>query len=54
MVAGFQPFLGLPDLERQYEPAALFPLFEQRVMRRSRPDFNRYRQALRLGADASD
>lgn len=53
-VAGFEPFLGFPDLERRYEAMALFPLFAQRVMRRSRPDFDRYRQALRLEADASD
>ncbi len=50
----FQPFLGFPDLPRQYEAGALFPLFAQRVMRASRPDFSRYRQALRLKADASD
>jgi hypothetical protein len=53
-VEGFQPFLGFPDLARRYESNALFPLFAQRVMRASRPDFSRYRQALRLGADASD
>lgn len=53
-VEGFQPFLGFPDLARQYEAHALFPLFAQRVMRVSRPDFSRYRQALRLEADASD
>lgn len=53
-VAGFEPFLGFPDLERQYEATALFPLFAQRVMRRRRLDFDRYRQALRLEADASD
>lgn len=53
-VAGFQPFLGFPDPARRYEANALFPLFAQRVMRASRPDFSRYRQALRLEADASD
>jgi hypothetical protein len=53
-VAGFEPFLGFPDLERRYEATALFPLFAQRVMRRSRPDFDRYLHALRLEADASD
>lgn len=53
-VEGFQPFLGFPDLDRRYEANALFPLFAQRVMRASRPDFSRYRQALRLEADASD
>jgi hypothetical protein len=53
-VAGFQPFLGFPDLERRYEATALFPLFAQRVMRRSRPDFDRYLHALRLEVDASE
>lgn len=53
-VEGFQPFLGFPDLDRMYETTTLFPLFAQRVMRASRPDFARYRQALRLEADASD
>ncbi len=53
-VAGFQPFLGFPDFDRRYEATALFPLFAQRVMRASRPDFSRYRQALRLEAEASD
>ncbi len=53
-VEGFQPFLGFPDLARRYEAHALFPLFAQRVMRASRPDFPRYRQALRLEADASE
>lgn len=53
-VAGFQPFLGFPDLDREYEATALFPLFAQRVMRSSRPDFSSYRQALRLEAGASD
>lgn len=53
-VQGFQPFLGFPDLGRRYEATVLFPLFAQRVMRASRPDFADYRQALRLDADASD
>lgn len=53
-VQGFQPFFGFPDLERSYVAAALFPLFAQRVMRQTRPDFDSYRQALRLETDASD
>ena len=32
----------------------LFPLFAQRVMRPSRPDFDRYRRALGLDVDTSD
>ncbi len=53
-VEGFQPFLGFPDLERRYAAAALFPLFAQRVMCPSRPDFDRYRRALGLDVDSSD
>jgi len=53
-VEGFQPFLGFPDLGRRYAAAALFPLFAQRVMRPSRPDFDRYRGALGLDVDSSD
>lgn len=53
-VEDFQPFLGFPDLGRRYEAGALFPLFAQRVMRATRPDFPRYRQALRLASDASE
>ena len=53
-VEGFQPFIGFPDLERRYEATTLFPLFAQRVMRPSRPDFDRYRRALGLDVDTSD
>lgn len=53
-VAGFQPFLGFPDWDRRYVSDRLFPLFAQRVMRTSRPDYQRYLQSLRLAADASD
>lgn len=52
-VEGFQPFLGFPDLDRRYESATLFPLFAQRVMRSSRPDYDRYLRALWLDDDAS-
>lgn len=41
-VAGFQAFLGFPDMERTYRSERLFPLFSQRIMRSSRPDFARY------------
>lgn len=54
LVEGFQPFIGFPDLDQRYEAQALFPLFAQRIMRSSRPDFERYREALRLEAEPSD
>ena len=47
-VPGFQPFLGFPDLTRTYTSARLFPLFAQRVMRRTRPDYARHLSALGL------
>ena len=52
-VEGFQPFIGFPDLEHRYEATTLFPLFAKRVMRPSRPDFDRYRRALGLDIDTS-
>ena len=53
-VEGFQPLLGFPDLRHRYEAATLFLLFVQRVMRPSRPHFDRYRRALGLVVDTSD
>lgn len=52
-VTDFQPFLGFPDLEQRYSSRALFPLFAQRVMRPSRPDYARYLRSLALGDAAS-
>lgn len=49
----FQPFLGLPELERTYESSSLFPIFTQRIMSPKRPDFSRYLQQLHLSEDAS-
>lgn len=49
---GFRLFLGFGDLTRVYRSRQLFPLFAQRVMRASRPDYPRYLQALWLPADA--
>ena len=51
-VEGFQPFLGTPDLNGDHVSPRLFPLFAQRVMRLSRPDFPRYLEALCLPSDA--
>jgi len=53
-VGGFQPFLGLPDLERTYLSSRLFPVLSQRVMSRKRPDFSRYMRQLHLGDDAPE
>jgi hypothetical protein len=53
-VADFRPFLSLPDLNRRYESPILFPMFAQRVMRPSRPDFDRYLRSLGLADGASE
>ncbi len=51
-VDGFQPFLGFAELDRAYRSRQLFPLFSQRVMRESRPDYRRHLDALYLPHDA--
>jgi hypothetical protein len=53
-VDGFQPFLGFSDWDGHYESERLFPLFAQRAMRPSRPDYSRYLRSLRLPADSTD
>jgi hypothetical protein len=52
-VDGFQPFMGFADLHRRYTSPQLFPLFAQRVMRASRPDYPAYLRALALADDAT-
>ena len=39
---GFVPFSGMEDLERVYESRRLFPLFENRLLPKSRPEYRRY------------
>lgn len=53
LVEGFQPFLGFDDLDKTYRSRRLFPLFAQRVMSPSRPDFPRYLQSLFLPPSAT-
>jgi len=38
-LAGFRPFSGMPDLEAVYESEELFPLFANRLLARSRPEY---------------
>lgn len=40
--AGFVPLAGFPDFRRVYESADLFPVFHNRVMPASRPDFPQF------------
>lgn len=39
---GFQPFVEMPDLQTLYESEALFPLLANRVLARSRPEYEAY------------
>lgn len=51
-VAGFRPFLGFSDLERDYASPHLFPLFAERVLDEARPDRITLYEALDLVATA--
>lgn len=39
---GFQPFDGMEDMEQIYESKELFPLFKNRLLPESRPEFRSY------------
>jgi len=39
---GFQPFDGMPNLDQVYESSELFPLFKNRLLSKSRPEFPAY------------
>ena len=51
--AGFPPLIEFPRLEERYDSPRLFPLFQNRVINRARPDFADYLSYLDLhvGAD---
>lgn len=49
---GFPPLLGFPDLHGDYRSQQLFPLFQNRVMNRKRPDFADYLRSLDLPEEA--
>ncbi len=51
---GFEHFLGLDDLEAVHESIDLPPLFENRLMRVSRPDFPEYLRVLGLPENMRD
>ncbi len=48
----FEPLPGLPDLHRRYESSRLFPVFANRLMPRSRPDFGLLASRVDLDRDA--
>lgn len=39
---GFEPFPGMPDLQRVYESESLFPLFANRLISPSRPEYEAF------------
>lgn len=50
----FQPFPSFPDFDKPYEADELFPLFINRVMPQSRPDYPNYVQWLRMEGRSKD
>ncbi|MEM9881712.1 MAG: DNA-binding protein [Planctomycetota bacterium] len=52
--AGFRGFVGFPDLYRVYRDHLLFPLFANRLMPRSRPDYGEFVTRLDLDPDTAD
>jgi HIRAN domain len=40
--AGFQPFQGMPSFDQIYESDELFPLFANRLLSRSRPEYDSF------------
>ncbi|MBK1988274.1 DNA-binding protein [Sphaerospermopsis aphanizomenoides BCCUSP55] len=51
---GFQLLYSFPALNRVYTSAELFPLFSNRVMRRSRPDYKNYIKLLNIPESEDD
>jgi hypothetical protein len=41
---GFYPFYGMEDLDKVYESFDLFPVFQNRLLTKSRPEYNDYLQ----------
>lgn len=50
---GFRPFADFPDLGRRYVSSQLFAAFQNRRMRKSRPDYAGYLASLGLGSDTA-
>jgi HIRAN domain len=53
-LAGFTAFLAFPELSEVYRSHELFPLFSNRLMPRSRPDFGKYVARLDLDPNNAD
>jgi hypothetical protein len=51
---GFQPLLSFPSLNKVYTSVELFPLFSNRLMRRSRPEYQDFVQWLNIPQNEDD
>jgi len=52
--AGFRELFDFPSLREDYHSPALFPLFQNRILTKSRPDFEGYLRRLGLSSDEID
>ncbi len=52
--AGFTTLHSFPDIDRVYSSPELFPMFSNRLMRRSRPDYKDYIKWLNIPQDKDD
>jgi len=52
--ANFQPIWSFPDFDHHYTSSELFPLFANRLLKRSRPDYQDFVQWLNIPAHQDD
>ncbi len=52
--AGFRPLSSFPDFDQVYVSAQLFPMFRNRLLRRSRPDYDDFVEWLGLERGETD
>jgi hypothetical protein len=50
----FQPIISFPDFYKSYESRELFPLFQNRLLRPSRPDYPSFIQSINLSQSVLD
>lgn len=53
-VAGFEPLIAFPSFDLTYTSAELFPLFANRVLRKTRPEYQEQLRYLDLTVDEAD
>jgi hypothetical protein len=53
-ICDFQPLYSFPDLEQAYTSIYLFPVFSNRLMSRSRPDYTNFLQWLNIPEQEDD